>query len=178
MKKDVWNTQFARVCNAVFGRNNPTASPDDGIEPLADGEGRLIVLPSTNGPGGIVNNAVSLFVTNISLLPNGGQLLWDATGGVLRRFELFFGFNQHATQQQFLQLHLSQVTPGAGAIPFISIPVPPAFSTYSLSGRFQFNPPGLFAVPSTTALTYTAPALSGLTIQTQFFDSNLPFTYQ
>jgi hypothetical protein len=179
MKKDLSNSQFARVCNALFGRNNPTAVPDDGIEPLADTEGRLIVVDFVNTPSGFINYDVVNFTTPILLVPIVGVVLWNGGIPAHRRYETIFGFNQHASELQFLHIYINLSPPiPPGAIPYFSIPVPPNFSTYSLSGLFEIGTGvGVTAAPSTTSLIYTAPLLSGLTIQTAGFDSPNPFTY-
>jgi hypothetical protein len=151
MKKDLTNIQFARVCNALFGRNNPTAAADDGIEPLADNEGRLIVLasivPSPNDP-------LIKFDNPLSLIPDAGLQLWD--GVDYRQFNNVWGFNNDSSNLRFLQLHVSVAAPVITDIPVITIPVPFSNSTYSLSVGFQYGQGvGLWAVVSSTPDTFT-----------------------
>jgi hypothetical protein len=151
-RKTIENAQFARVASLGGQRVDAagalvTLAPNDGIEPLADNEGRLIV--STAGvppaPG---------FTTRFQGNAYGViQVPVTASATVIQVVD---GFQTNALTR-YVQLHDI-----AGAIPALNVPIVsvavPGGSEFSIAAPYEFLANGLAIGLSTTPGTFTAAA--------------------
>ncbi len=143
------NTQFALV--ATNGARPVPLTPGEGIEPLADSEGRLIVNVASIGPA---PGAVIYY-------DNGGAFAAQSVANVAavsRTLIRVYGFKT-AAGVEYLQLYNTAGGVPVGT-PFAQFPVPQdgAFSLDYGNGRLLSA--GLVVALSTTATVYTAAAAS------------------
>lgn len=144
------NTQFARVAEATgLAPAGTTGSPGDGLAPLCDDQGRLLVVTASPGGGasGTVTNSDSAALESSRiLLASAGRLL------------IVYGFNDSAADL-YLQTFDQAGALAGGEVPVgCNLPVP-AGEFFSLVpgpyGREFAN--GIVVGLSTTLATYTAP---------------------
>jgi len=162
--KDQTNNQFARTSTSIGNRSVPNPDgPDQGIEPLADDNGRLVVRLADSGgfitiPGSL---GESLHYVQSGYVENG------SIGLVPSILALIYGFNNN-TSLRFIQLFNG--APAPGDTPLISIPVPGNNGTFSLEpfARMTFSTLIWFA-SSTTGNIYTASGTNDFWINADYY---------
>jgi len=159
-KKNLENTQFGRVSTDALqpgGAGNRHAGPasmDDGLEPLLDDNGRLIVRIS-NG-GGFVEDST------IDFSSGGGYTNALMLGSIVDRNIHVQGYSDLAVSA-YIQVHISPIIPPPGSVPFIVKPIgagPGAFfDKIILANGSSLD---LWIVISSTQFTFNAIATPSL----------------
>jgi hypothetical protein len=154
--KDNINSQFGRTSDEAGSKTaGPIGSADQGMEPLLDQEGRLIVRLA-DGAGFIEPGIRVEFKTGGSRLAAAGEVINAAP---IQLLEQVWGYNANATTLQFIHLFNSTTLPVSTTTqPDYVIPVPANFATFSLSVNLIHFDTGLVIAPSSSELTYVTPA--------------------
>lgn len=143
------NTQFARVAEATgLAPAGQSGSPNDGLAPLCDSEGRLIVVTAAGGGGGggIVNSDSTALESSRQLLAAPGTLI------------VLYGFNASAAML-YLQTFDQLGALAGGEVPAGgNLPVPAGEFFSLVPGPYgRAFATGIVVGLSTTLATYTAP---------------------
>lgn len=162
--KNLENTQFGRVCTddiqpgGAGNRHAGSANMDDGLEPLLDSNGRLIVRIA-NG-GGFIEE-VGYDFTSLGVYTNE----FFVTTGLARNIEIN-GYSDLPVSA-YIQIHSTNPPVLAGAVPFLVIPIgagPGAFFK-SINLKNGSGLPRVIAI-SSTQFIYTAIATPCLYVYT------------
>lgn len=166
--KTILSSQLLRVAGPggnrltsgpLIGSNYSTPGPNQGIDPLADNQGRLYIVPS-DGFGAIGGTPGT---TQLPVYSSGGykeldEIYFDPFPNSFQLLTLIWGFNINAAVR-FLQIYdvpgLAAPPPGTPA--YISILVPPS-TNFSLSmgnGLLTQSPGGVIWASSTAGDIYT-----------------------
>jgi hypothetical protein len=147
------NTQFGRVSTVAGASPIAVAPPNDGLAPLLDGSGRLIVVPFIGGS----------LLTVPTFIDSQAVVLWQLISAVACNLTQAWGA-QASGGLLWLQLFNLAAGPPGGAVVPRAAPIPvPNNGMWSLvfgDGGLSFTT-GLVIAYSTTQATYTAPAIGG-----------------
>lgn len=164
--KTVENDQFARTSTALGTKTTPSIGPDQGISPLADNDGRLIVRLA--GAGGFLPDPTSNpFIFSGTYVPVAGSIINPAP-------TLFFGsvgYNDNIGPV-YLQYFNSVALPVAGVtvptLTFLLGAGPSFYIPEQLSEMSVSFPVGLVIAGSTTQFVFTPLATPSIYIGNSF----------
>jgi hypothetical protein len=148
--KNLENNQFARTSDSTGKRTAFVNQSDQGIEPLSDNNGRLIVRIADDSGFIILNPTYSNY-------RSGALLAGDTISAASANLIMIYGFNNSAGTR-YLQIFNRTSAPSPGNVPDISILVPTATQlSLSLPGVLgQLFNTGIRYQSSTTPATFTA----------------------
>jgi hypothetical protein len=152
--KNLENTQFGRVCTdsaqpgGAGNRHAGNAAMDDGLEPLLDDNGRLIVRISKGG--GFVEDSIIDF-------SSGGAYTNELMLGSLVERNIHVQGYSDLGVSAYIQIHIFAIVPPPGNIPFVTLPIgvgPGAFfEKFIMANGISAD---LWIVISSTQFTYTS----------------------